>query len=77
MKRMLHLLMFHRYINSIYLLNNEVNCHIDSKDIYIFLKILKLKSELSFSQLIDIWGVDFLRRKRRFEVNYNLISLKL
>jgi NADH-quinone oxidoreductase subunit C len=42
-----------------------------------FLRFLQNHSELRFTQLLDIWGVDYPTRGRRFEVNYMLLSIKL
>lgn len=38
------------------------------------LDLLKNHSELQFKQLIDLYGVDYISRKRRFEVHYVLWS---
>ena len=51
---------------------------IDSKQIISFLQFLKTDQNLSFKILLDVFGVDFLGVKNpRFEVVYNLLSLKL
>ena len=39
-------------------------------------RILKDHSLLQFKSLMDIWGVDYPNRDKRFEVNYLLLSLK-
>ena len=62
-------------INNIYLLNNEIHCILNSENIYIFFFFLKYKSELVFKQLLDIWGVDYFKKEKRFEINYNLLNL--
>jgi len=42
-----------------------------------FLKALKESEELRFTVLTDLFGADFPERAKRFEVVYNLLSLKL
>ncbi|HJD61972.1 MAG TPA: NADH-quinone oxidoreductase subunit C [Rickettsia endosymbiont of Columbicola hoogstraali] len=42
-----------------------------------FLKVLKESEELRFTVLTDLFGADFPERTKRFEVVYNLLSLKL
>ncbi|ABV74828.1 NADH dehydrogenase subunit C [Rickettsia akari str. Hartford] len=42
-----------------------------------FLKALKESAELRFTVLTDLFGADFPKRDKRFEVVYNLLSLKL
>ncbi|WP_218460463.1 NADH-quinone oxidoreductase subunit C [Rickettsia sp. TH2014] len=42
-----------------------------------FLKALKESGELRFTVLTDLFGTDFPERDKRFEVIYNLLSLKL
>lgn len=42
-----------------------------------FLKTLKESEELRFTILTDLFGSDFPERTKRFEVVYNLLSLKL
>ncbi|HJD67657.1 MAG TPA: NADH-quinone oxidoreductase subunit C [Rickettsia endosymbiont of Bembidion lapponicum] len=42
-----------------------------------FLKALKESEELRFTVLTDLFGADFPERTKRFEVVYNLLSLKL
>ena len=42
-----------------------------------FLKALKESEELRFTVLTDLFGSDFPERDKRFEVVYNLLSLRL
>ncbi|HJD60462.1 MAG TPA: NADH-quinone oxidoreductase subunit C [Rickettsia endosymbiont of Omalisus fontisbellaquei] len=42
-----------------------------------FLKALKESEELRFTLLTDLFGADFPERDKRFEIVYNLLSLKL
>lgn len=64
-------------IKSVVLLDDEIHCFIEEKHIKIFFKILKTKTELSFKQLLDIWVIDYIKKEKRFEVNYNLLNLKI
>lgn len=41
------------------------------------LDILKNHNALRFRSLMDIWGVDYPDREKRFEVNYQLLSIYL
>ncbi len=47
------------------------------KDILAFIDYLKCDNDLKFTILTDLFGADFPDRKKRFEVVYNLLSLKL
>ncbi len=40
------------------------------------LLFLRDNSKCAFTQLVDIFGVDYLAREKRFEVIYNLLSLE-
>ena len=42
-----------------------------------FLKALKKSEDLRFTILTDLFGADFPKEQKRFEVVYNLLSLKL
>jgi NADH-quinone oxidoreductase subunit C len=44
-------------------------------DIVQFLKILRDDPDLRFEQLVDVCGVDYPQRTRRFDVVYHLLSL--
>lgn len=46
------------------------------KKIFNFSLLFKNHIKYRFDSLLDIWVVDFPYRKRRFELNYNLISSK-
>ena len=46
------------------------------QDILQHLTFLRDNSECLFKQLIDIFAVDYPEEEERFEVNYNLLSLK-
>lgn len=52
--------------------------YVDAKNIVEFLQFLRNDENLSFKILIDVFGADLLGiRSPRFEVIYNLLSLKL
>lgn len=50
---------------------------VESNFLLPFLKTLKESEELRFTVLTDLFGSDFPERAKRFEVVYNLLSLKL
>ncbi|MFY9589862.1 NADH-quinone oxidoreductase subunit C [Rickettsia endosymbiont of Halotydeus destructor] len=50
---------------------------IEANNLLSFLTILKESEDLRFTILTDLFGADFPERARRFEVVYNLLSLKL
>ncbi|MFT6105910.1 MAG: NADH-quinone oxidoreductase subunit C [Rickettsiales bacterium] len=57
--------------------NDNLIIFVSRDEIIDFLTFLKNDSELSFKLLLDIFGADFLGIKNpRFEVIYNLLSLK-
>jgi NADH-quinone oxidoreductase subunit C/D len=49
---------------------------VDRENIVEVLRALKDHAELRFELPLDLWGVDYLRRERRFDVMYQLYSLK-
>ena len=58
--------------------NDNLIIYIDKNNIITFLTFLKTDQNLSFKILIDLFGADLLgMRTPRFEVIYNLLSLKL
>ncbi|MCE3254873.1 MAG: NADH-quinone oxidoreductase subunit [Rickettsiaceae bacterium] len=57
--------------------NDNLIIYVDRSDIVGFLEFLKSNVHLSFKLLLDVFGADFLgKRTPRFEVIYNLLSLK-
>ncbi|CAK6515048.1 NADH-quinone oxidoreductase subunit C [Rickettsia helvetica] len=50
---------------------------IEPNFLLLFLKALKESEKLRFTVLTDLFGSDFPERDKRFEVVYNLLSLKL
>jgi NADH-quinone oxidoreductase subunit C len=58
--------------------NDNLIIYITKEEIVEFLKFLRDSQELAFKILLDVFGADFLGIKsHRFEVIYNLLSLKL
>lgn len=57
--------------------SNDLIASVSYKDIRAFLHIIKEDHELRFANLIDIFAADFMDRLSRFEVVYNILSLKL
>lgn len=58
--------------------NDNLIIYVDKIDIIKFLQFLRDDKTLSFKVLLDVFGADMLGiREPRFEVIYNLLSLKL
>ncbi len=58
--------------------NDNLIIYVKKEEITQFLKFLRDDWQLSFKLLLDVFGADFLGlRAHRFEVIYNLLSLKL
>jgi NADH-quinone oxidoreductase subunit C len=58
--------------------NDNLIIYVEKDDIISFLDFAKKDKELSFKLLLDVFGIDTLTtKKNRFEVVYNLLSLKL
>lgn len=58
--------------------NDNLIIYVDKSQIITFLEFLKNDNNLSFKILLDVFGADLLGvRSPRFEVIYNLLSLKL
>ena len=58
--------------------NNNLIIYVQKENLIDFLKFLKNDKTLSFKVLLDVFGADMLgKRTPRFEVIYNLLSLKL
>lgn len=54
-----------------------ISYKINKKELIGFLSFLKSSPELRFTILTDLFAADFKERTERFEVCYNLLSLKL
>ncbi|MBI3440441.1 MAG: NADH-quinone oxidoreductase subunit C [Proteobacteria bacterium] len=59
------------------ILLNELVFTVHRESLHGFIKFLKLDDKCSFQQLVDICGADYPERSARFDVVYNLLSLKL
>jgi len=55
---------------------NFLSLFVESKNLKSLLTFLKNDELLQFSQLLDIWAVDYPNRVARFELNYMLSSVK-
>lgn len=64
------LLAFHHH-------GGEITIDLPCDHILTVLTYLRDHPELSFKQLIDLCGVDYLERPKRFEVVYHLLSYKI
>lgn len=58
-------------------IDNFIAYHVDPKDLCNILGFLKNSHDLRFTILTDLFAADFPVREKRFEVGYNLLSLKL
>ena len=58
------------------ILNNELTITTRISYIYKLLEDLKTLNNLNFNMLLDITAVDYPQRAKRFEIIYNLLSLK-
>jgi NADH-quinone oxidoreductase subunit C len=56
------------------IVNDELTMHVASNEIVPFLRLLRDDARLGFLSLIDICGVDWPARERRFDVVYHLLS---
>lgn len=57
--------------------NDNLIIYVKKSEILDFLEFVKTDKNLSFKVLLDVFGADFLGQKEhRFEVIYNLLSLK-
>jgi NADH-quinone oxidoreductase subunit C len=62
-------------IGDIVVAHGELNVHVETSRIAAVLKILRDDPALKFQQLIDLCGVDYPERPKRFDVVYHLLSL--
>lgn len=66
-------------ILKIKIINNEIIFYISNKKyLIIILTFFKYHFKLQFKEMVDICTIDFINnlQKNRFEINYNLLSLK-
>ena len=64
-----------KYIKKVTVYQDELSISVSKKYLVLMIFFLKNHFNTQFSQLIDICGVDYLSKKKRFKVNYNLLSL--
>lgn len=55
---------------------NTLNIVVNSKDLFFVLSVLNLHSTLQYKVLSSITGVDYPDRKKRFELIYELLSVR-
>ncbi len=58
------------------LVNGELIVTVSSQNLVKLCKFLRDDSHCLFQQLVDVCGVDFPDREKRFEVVYNMVSFK-
>jgi len=63
-------------INNIIIKGNKVTINIKSKEIGKVLEYIKKTTNIQGKQLMDISGVDYPERGKRFELNYIILSIK-
>lgn len=56
---------------------DELVLHVESEHLFNILNLLKTHPACQFEQLMDICGVDYPERIKRFDVVYNLLSVTL
>ena len=54
----------------------ELHISVASADIKKVAFFLQKHTNMQFKQLLDVFGVDYLGRAKRFEVNYSFLSLR-
>ena len=62
-------------IGEITIAHGELNVQVDAGSIAAVLTALRDHPELRFQQLIDLCGVDYPERAKRFDVIYHLLSM--
>ena len=65
-----------KYVTNHEIINNELIITTKISNIYNLLDELKKRDDLNFEMLLDITAVDYPQRSKRFELVYNLLSLK-
>ena len=71
-----HILDKCKHANNHEIINNELIISSKVSNLYDLLKDLKNTESLDFKMLLDITAVDYPKREKRFELVYNLLSLK-
>ena len=67
---------FPKYISKIEYAKKELTVHVETHHLIHLLKCLRDHTNCQYKVLADLCGVDFPNRKKRFEVVYNLLSLR-
>ena len=65
-----------RYIEQFSVLNDELTLYITPSGVVPVLTYLRDHSQCQFKSLVDISGVDYPERDKRFEIVYHLLSLQ-
>ena len=65
-----------KHVTNHEVINNELVVTAKTSDIYVLLDELKKIDDLNFEMLLDITAVDYPQRSKRFELVYNLLSIK-
>ena len=65
-----------KYVTNHEIINNELIITTKISNIYNLLDELKKMDDLNFEMLLDITAVDYPQRSKRFELVYNLLSLR-
>jgi NADH:ubiquinone oxidoreductase subunit C len=70
--------MLGKYINKVQLKKGEYNLYLNTeKDLEKVFNFLKYNINTQLKLLMDICGIDYMEKyKNRFEISYNLLSVK-
>jgi NADH-quinone oxidoreductase subunit C len=68
---------FNDYIKGVIIDRNELTFVVSKKIIVDICRFLKNDEDMKFNYLVDVCGLDRYQKKERFEVVYNLWSMKL
>ena len=66
-----------KYVQQFSVLKDELTLHICPSGVIPVLTFLRDHSQCQFKSVMDVTAVDFPEREKRFEVVYNLLSVKL
>ena len=64
-----------KYINYIKIYKDEICIYTHPNNIFPLVYMLKNHNNCKFEQLVDISGVDYPNKSKRFEVVYNFLSI--
>jgi len=67
---------FQKLVESLILNKDYIYIHSALFNTFKLLSIFKKHTPLQLKGLMDVWGVDFPSRGERFEINYNLLSIR-